>query len=150
MFGVTLSTPSSSPTNSFIWSLTWGPIGQPGEVSVKGMFTSGPATSISYTRPSSTKPSPSSGSITFVRASSTSSTDGMRPILVASERASPGAYRDLRAGPARGAVRDHQGRGTGPRGAAHDRAAGSRLTRGRVADEVAGAGRVEPLHGDDG
>ena len=42
MLGFTFSTPSSSPTNSFIWSLTWGPIGQPGEVSVKVMFTSAP------------------------------------------------------------------------------------------------------------
>ena len=29
---------SSSPTNSSICSATWGPIGQPGEVSVKAML----------------------------------------------------------------------------------------------------------------
>src|SRR3954447_6674944 len=147
--GLTPLTPSSSPTNSRIWSVTCGPIGHPGEVSVKLMFTSPPSTSISYTRPSSTKSSPSSGSITLVRASSTSSTDGMRMMLVASGRASAGADSDLRAGAARGAVRDHQGGRSGPGSAAHDRPPRTRLARRRVAHEVAGTGRLAPLHRDD-
>src|SRR3954468_4153827 len=116
-------------------------MGQPGEVSVKVMFTSPPSTSISYTSPSSTKSSPSSGSITLVRASSTSSTDGMTLILVASDCAPAGAHSHLRAGPAGGAVRDLQGGRTGPRRAPDDRPPGRRLARRRVAHEVAGTGR---------
>ena len=45
--GWTFETPSSSPTNSSICSVTWGPIGQPGEVSEKVMKTSDCSTATS-------------------------------------------------------------------------------------------------------
>ena len=41
--GTTSSTPSSSPTNSFICSETWGPIGHAGVVRVKVMLTVPPS-----------------------------------------------------------------------------------------------------------
>ena len=47
IFGKTFSTPSTSLTNSFICSVTCGPIGQPGEVSVNVMWTSLPSISTS-------------------------------------------------------------------------------------------------------
>src|SRR3954451_4146046 len=148
MYGFTCSTPSSSPTNSFIWSLTWGPIGHPGEVSVNSMFTSPPSTSIPYTRPSSTKSSPSSGSMTLASASSTSSTDGMGAMLVASARASAGAYRHLRRRPARGAVRHLPG-GRRDRHPPHARDPRGRLAARLVAAEVAGGGGLAALQRDD-
>jgi len=45
MVDSTFSTPSSSPTYSLICSVTWGPIGQPGEVSVNVTCTSPSSTS---------------------------------------------------------------------------------------------------------
>ena len=44
ILGKTRSTSGTSLTNSFICSVTCGPIGQPGEVSVKVMETSPPST----------------------------------------------------------------------------------------------------------
>jgi TrwC relaxase len=47
IFGWTFSTPSRSPTNSLICSVTWGPMGQAGVVRVNVMKTSESSTSTS-------------------------------------------------------------------------------------------------------
>src|ERR671923_1470450 len=60
--------------------------------------------------PSSTKSSPSSGSITLLRASCTSSTVGMGTRIVGSAHAPSGAACAVHSRTARGAVRDPQGR----------------------------------------
>src|SRR3954449_10644191 len=114
------------------------------------MLTSPSSTSISYTRPNSTKSSPSSGSITFVRASSTSSTDTADTYirLVASTRPNAAVDLHLHRRPDRRAVRDLQG-GRLDRVGPHAGDPGDRFTRRHLADALAGAHGLEPLPGDD-
>src|SRR4051794_34328414 len=108
------------------------------------MWTSLSSTSISYTRPSSTKSSPSSGSMTLASASSTSSTDGMAAILVASSRASRAPPAAVHRGPDPGAL-GHPPGGGRYRRPAHDPAPGRRLDPGLASPEVTGPSRLAPV-----